>query len=1513
MSPVVQMGARSRARLFMPFMVAVLIATAMGVTGAGTRFETARAAGPYTASAFEFREPPAVPCIEPTINGFESTFYGQGDCLRMRFALSNTPTADNKVANVELIGPAGGTPYATVPAVQEGDNDWMILTTVDTSWPAGRSIARVKVVGESASSGEAPFFVNQLGAVVNPVAPLDGVYTPGEQVDIEGNIAELNDVGGNTQKTGVPASFKVRVLNPAGTVLHTSGVLTADGTLGSEGDFSYSIPAGVTSGITAGPESGYKAQLGIQIIEATYTDPLLGEWAGNPAGAGSVTIQTPPASLLIDAIYGSPTGWVKPNDEYPFHISLSNYTTSAATSIVVTVTAPPSTDFLSANTLGSGSALVTANSITWTIPTLAAAAGPVPTTATMVVEAQADSLAEDPEIVWKDLSTTATLSYSGGPGGLQATTHGPKVIPPAGDFETARYGDKPFVMVPVDFTDRKHDAVHTGDALSNKVNSAAVEGSTFNLYQEMSFGQLYPHGTVPSVGVGSADFTYTPGFEFSQRDVTKPTCRGTTFGDLPQPLEEQIYGSPAYPERIHDGWYQLPGDTEYYGGDFPAFTLGTGSTIDGACGNTSKSVYDAAVIADPEIDYNDYDLDKDGVVDFFMMVFTGIGGNGASQTSVPPYDNIWPHSSSLEYSYTQPGTGLKGYVSDDQLKNLEGIPQCWLTNAYQQSDDCSDAGTGGSGDPFLPVFVRVGPYNVNPETAIDQSSVIAHEYGHHLGVPDFYSTSYTTYNDWNLMATDYSQHMTTFIKQEYGWVVPDFLQPGDSVSVDDWQEIKNDTGEIHWETPAGTPYTLSSGNGDQNVHNGEVYGLKLPRGFIIDEDLVRDEASFPNVWYSGRGNDFGCTPIGGHNLDIPLPELASVAEGTTVTLDYKSAWDMEWDFDYGFTMVTTDGANYTALPSQNTPPTTTPNTINPNNAGCEQQYNNGITGSSGSYDAGSPTFAVDRNPGAPIYQPLTFIDDQYDLSAYAGMENVVLRFSYYTDPGLDRLGWFIDDLKVTADTDVIYSSDFTTFDPLHQVPGGCGDNGIKTAELCTAGWSLIDASAGAQKDHGYYLELRDRSGFDYDGHGQADRGAIEWSPGVLIEYTDEARGYGNNAGPPPRQHYIDSQPDPGLDCGEALTDDPLTTRDDTAKQCDDAAFTAAVGDSHFDDNPTGGAEPGDWVDNFADDTSSDGFWHFAFNCLSLDVTAMSGADPNEALPSNLSADATITALPGCAEFSYTGEYPNLPPIAKANVKPSSGGVNTNFTFDGSGSVDDNTPSGDLTYEWDFDTDGTYDATGQVVVQSFSTPGLKTVTLRVTDDDASPLSSTDTVKLAVVGCTAPPFPDVPISHPFCGEITWMKDSNIATGYGDGTYKPSNPVLRQAMAAFLARAADATLDPCLTPPFPDVPTTHPFCEEIQWIRDRGISTGFGDGTYRPQTVVTRQAMAAFMARLANATLTDCTTQPFSDIATSHPFCREIQWMKTTGISTGFGDGTYRPSQAVSRQAMAAFILRLSVLLP
>jgi S-layer homology domain len=116
--------------------------------------------------------------------------------------------------------------------------------------------------------------------------------------------------------------------------------------------------------------------------------------------------------------------------------------------------------------------------------------------------------------------------------------------------------------------------------------------------------------------------------------------------------------------------------------------------------------------------------------------------------------------------------------------------------------------------------------------------------------------------------------------------------------------------------------------------------------------------------------------------------------------------------------------------------------------------------------------------------------------------------------------------------------------------------------------------------------------------------------------------------------------------------------------------------------------------------------------------------------------------------------------------------------------------------------------------------------------------------------------VGLSNAFCWEIGWLAGSGVTTGFADGGYHPADKVTRQSMAAFMYRLAGSPRGPnpfCTTAAFPDVPKTHPFCGEIDWLVDEGITTGFSDGKYHPTDAVTRQSMAAFMYRLADGLIT------------------------------------------------------------
>jgi len=1054
--------------------------------------------------------------------------------------------------------------------------------------------------------------------------------------------------------------------------------------------------------------------------------------AAQPAQLG-VASTTTVGGLELENSFVSDVGWVKPGEAYPSRILLTN-PTAAPIAASVRVVAARGASFTNASS-PNGAVTRAAGQLDWTGVVVPPAAAGVPGRATLVIENQTQTLAQEPTLVWRDLSSKATLTVGGSSSGA-VPSHGPKVIPPGAAYETARYGDRPFPVVPVAYTDRDYTG-HTGGQLAGVINDPANPGSTFNLYQEMSLGQLYPEGSVPSSGIAQRGFAYGPGFPFTTLDpAALNTCHGTTYGG---PLQAGAMGTPLYPDRIRNGVYQLPGQTEYYGSDSNGSALlgavgGVAALqdIDSACGPTGKLVVDAAALADPEIDYSDFDTDKDGVVDFFMAVFAGCGGNGSSQLSVAgctingpggtpplPYDNVWPHSSSLEFYYSDPTTGLPGFTTDDQLKDLEGRP-LWYTDDTYRSMTTADKGDA------LKVFVRIGPYNLNPETAIDKASVISHEYGHSLGLPDFYSTgSRETYGDWTLMATDKSQNIDAFGRQELGWVVPRVLRRGTSPTVSGWKDSKEDIDTIDWVRPDGTPYTLTQG-ADGRVQNSQMYVAKLPGRVLLDPAKfdTGDKASKSHAWWTRSGNDFGCaTDGGGHNLDLAIPELADLPAGSTVRLTLKSLFDVEWDYDYGFVLTSKDGGKtFTSKASQRSVPTTTAST-NPNQNGCQAAYGNGITGSSASY---SSAVDVQLDRTLSNYPASTFVADSFDISDLAGAASPVLRFSYSTDPGLARPGWFIDDLKVTATTP---SGDKVLLDTDLETSGGPDDpriyNGGCRAEnpggSCGQGWQYVNAGAEGPADHAYYLEMRDRSGFDLDGNGEIDRDPIGFRAGLYLAYTDEAHGYGNfGTDDPPAQSPLDATPEP-----ESATPD-----------LNDAAFTAAVGRSSYSDSGAG------HTDNYSDPANTDtdsrypsvaNPWRFRYGCLGFDVQSMSGnGDGPAASDGDLTGTVAFTMGSGCTAFDYgyggasSGEA-NSAPQGVVKVKPKRVYLKQKVRLSAKRTKDAETPN-DLDYSWNLGNGGTTkDATGTVVRTRYKLPGRVKVILTVTD----PLGATDVVKKRIL--------------------------------------------------------------------------------------------------------------------------------------------------------------------------------------
>ena len=175
-----------------------------------------------------------------------------------------------------------------------------------------------------------------------------------------------------------------------------------------------------------------------------------------------------------------------------------------------------------------------------------------------------------------------------------------------------------------------------------------------------------------------------------------------------------------------------------------------------------------------------------------------------------------------------------------------------------------------------------------------------------------------------------------------------------------------------------------------------------------------------------------------------------------------------------------------------------------------------------------------------------------------------------------------------------------------------------------------------------------------------------------------------------------------------------------------------------------------------------------------------------------------------------------------------------------------------------------------------------------------------------------FSDVPSSHQFRSEITWLANQGITTGYADGTFRPRASVTREAFAAFLYRLEGSPKVTLPTrSPFVDVKTGDQFYREIVWLAKSGISTGWSDGTFRPKDAISREAMAAFLYRAANANHWSSYDELFTDVDWYDKFYDEIDWLAqegiTTGFDTGYGCREFRPKDPITREAMAAFLYR------
>lgn len=191
----------------------------------------------------------------------------------------------------------------------------------------------------------------------------------------------------------------------------------------------------------------------------------------------------------------------------------------------------------------------------------------------------------------------------------------------------------------------------------------------------------------------------------------------------------------------------------------------------------------------------------------------------------------------------------------------------------------------------------------------------------------------------------------------------------------------------------------------------------------------------------------------------------------------------------------------------------------------------------------------------------------------------------------------------------------------------------------------------------------------------------------------------------------------------------------------------------------------------------------------------------------------------------------------------------------------------------------------------------------------PSTGTDTVTPPAPEPAAPQDPPAIVS--FIDTTNhWAKTSidvliakGLLTGYSDGTFRPDLGLTRaeaiKVITTYLGLEGQVSS-------FKDVASTHWANAFIGAAAQAGLMTGYMDGTFRPNEKISRSELAALITRAFKLTGTGNTS--FKDVKGNNWSYKYIDALASNKITTGYADGTFKPERETTRAEFATMIARL-----
>lgn len=112
-------------------------------------------------------------------------------------------------------------------------------------------------------------------------------------------------------------------------------------------------------------------------------------------------------------------------------------------------------------------------------------------------------------------------------------------------------------------------------------------------------------------------------------------------------------------------------------------------------------------------------------------------------------------------------------------------------------------------------------------------------------------------------------------------------------------------------------------------------------------------------------------------------------------------------------------------------------------------------------------------------------------------------------------------------------------------------------------------------------------------------------------------------------------------------------------------------------------------------------------------------------------------------------------------------------------------------------------------------------------------------------------------------------------------------------------------CPSAHFTDLDPNAWYHEAVDYVVGNGLMNGVSDTLFAPQSNATRGMIVTILYRLEGEP--EMGENVFTDVSDSAWYCKAISWASANDIVLGYGDGTFRPEQAITREEMAVIMYR------